>query len=177
MRFSLPAAMLLMLTSQGCDPPPADRSLPDGRAPSMRIASVAASATASPVVSAPKREWPKDAPSPTEVCKAHEDCAIITWDGPWPPDPCCDRRLGFTAVNRKYLTWMYEYRKKHCQGAVCSGASLPGAEPGCCAVIPRCVAGSCKNACEDPSIVVPKVSHLDPKCRRSVLPIEDPAGM
>lgn len=167
----LPAALLLMLSTQGCDPPPGDRFSPDARVPSTSAASTVA------VVPTPTREWPKDAPSPTEACKAHGECAIITWDGPWPPDPCCDRRLGFTPVSRKYLVWMHEYRKKHCQGVVCPGAPLPGAEPGCCAVIPRCVAGTCKSACEDPSIVVPKGSHLDPKCRRSAAPIQDPSEM
>jgi hypothetical protein len=164
MRSRLSVMLLLMVMSPGCDPRE-DRSSP------TTVASTAVTSSAAlAVVPAPTREWPKDAPSPTQACKAHDDCAITTWDGPCPPDPCCDCRLGFTPVNRKYLTWMHEYRKQHCQGAVCRGAPLPGAEPGCCAVIPRCVAGNCRSACEDPSIVVPKVSHLDPECLR-------PAGM
>ena len=54
---------------------------------------------AAPAAPAGGRTWPADAPSPGAPCNTHDDCAVIHWDGPWPPDPCCDARLGFTPVS------------------------------------------------------------------------------
>lgn len=100
---------------------------------------------------APPRNWPKDAPVNDGACAKHDDCAMIVWDGPSPPDPCCDARMGYVPVRRSYLDWFDEYRKQHCAKASCPGAPLPGAEPIECARVARCVRGKCARACDDPS--------------------------
>jgi hypothetical protein len=115
------------------------------------------------------RTWPADAPSPTGACTAHSDCAVIRWDGPWPPDPCCDVRVAFTPVLRSYLAWFDTYRKEHCAGATCPSAPLPGAEPACCVVLARCVGGTCVQACDDPTFKSPAESSLDPGCDESAM--------
>lgn len=76
---------------------------------------------------------------------------MIVWDGPSPPDPCCDARVGYLPVNRSYLEWSERYRKAHCGGVTCEGAPFPGAEPIACARKARCVGGKCVDACKDPS--------------------------
>jgi len=111
-----------------------------------------------------ERPWPSDAP-PSDACEIHEDCSVVVWDGPQPPDPCCDQRVGYQAMSRAFLAFMADYRKRSCAGATCPPAPLPGAEPACCASIGRCVARRCVTACNDPSAETPKVSVLDGQCR------------
>lgn len=98
-----------------------------------------------------QRTWPKDAPARDDSCTQHDECAMIVWDGPSPPDPCCDVRLGYVPVRRSYLDWFDDYRKQHCAGATCPASPLPGAEPIECARVARCVRGKCVRACDDPS--------------------------
>lgn len=98
-----------------------------------------------------QRTWPKDAPARDDSCTKHDECAMIVWDGPSPPDPCCDVRLGYVPVRRSYLDWFDDYRKQHCAGATCPASPLPGAEPIECARVARCVRGKCVRACDDPS--------------------------
>jgi hypothetical protein len=93
------------------------------------------------------RTWPKDAPVNDLSCSKNDDCAMIVWDGPSPPDPCCDARMGYVPVRRSYLDWFTDYRKKNCNGVSCPPAPLPGAEPRQCITIARCVQGKCGNAC------------------------------
>lgn len=100
---------------------------------------------------APPRSWPKDAPVNDGVCTKHEECAMIVWDGPSPPDPCCDARMGYVPVRRSYLDWFEGYRKQHCAQVACPAAPLPGAEPIECARVARCVRGKCARACDDPT--------------------------
>jgi hypothetical protein len=110
------------------------------------------------------RPWPSGAP-PSDACQTHEDCSVVVWDGPQPPDPCCDQRVGYMAMSRAFLTFMADFRTRSCGGAVCPPSPLPGAEPACCASIPRCVARKCVTACNDGSSDTPKVSVLDSECR------------
>lgn len=97
------------------------------------------------------RSWPTDAPANDGVCTKHDECAMIVWDGPSPPDPCCDARMGYVPARRSYLEWFADYRKQHCSQVTCPGAPLPGAEPVECARIARCVNGKCTRACDDPT--------------------------
>lgn len=127
----------------------------------------AASSSASP------RPWPSNAP-PATACATHDDCTVITWDGPSPPDPCCDARVGYKPVAQRYLAFMQAYRKTHCAGVTCPDAPLPGAEPACCAGKARCIGGQCKSGCDDPTATYPKVSVLDPACRLSTPPPAPP---
>jgi hypothetical protein len=76
---------------------------------------------------------------------------MIVWDGPQPPDPCCDARVGYLPVSRKYLEFFDAYRAQHCKGVSCPEAPFPGAEPSRCAREARCVNGKCVRACDDPS--------------------------
>lgn len=97
------------------------------------------------------RTWPSDAPPSNGGCSKHEECAMIVWDGPSPPDPCCNARIGYLPVRRSYLEWSERYRKAHCAGVSCPRAPYPGAEPIQCARVARCVAGQCVDACKDPA--------------------------
>lgn len=114
--------------------------------------------------SQPSRTWPADAPSAIEGCEEHADCTVVTWDGPLPPDPCCDARVGYLPVRVAFLQWMSAYRERACRGVECPTPPLPGAEPACCAGKARCVEGRCISACDDPTAEVPQVSILDPTC-------------
>ena len=106
---------------------------------------------ATPTSTVPARTWPKDAPVNDATCTKHDECAMIVWDGPSPPDPCCDSRMGYVPVRRSYLDWFTAYRKESCSGVTCPPSPLPGAEPIQCARVSRCVGGKCTRACDDPS--------------------------
>jgi hypothetical protein len=109
--------------------------------------------------------WPASAPA-IDKCTTHEDCVVITWDAPWPPDPCCDARLGYAPMSRAYVEFMATFRTANCTGVKCPTPPLPGAEPACCASIGRCVKGTCTSACDDPTATgIPDVSVIDPNCR------------
>jgi hypothetical protein len=96
-------------------------------------------------------KWPSDAPPSNGGCSKHEECAMIVWDGPSPPDPCCDARIGYLPVLSSYLEWNERYRKANCAGVSCPRAPYPGAEPIQCARVARCVGGRCVDGCKDPS--------------------------
>lgn len=117
--------------------------------------------------------YPSSAP-PVDACRTHTDCEIVVWDGPSPPNPCCDARVGYRAMSRAYLEFMAAFRKERCAGVKCPTPPLPGAEPGCCAKIPRCVAKRCVTACEDPTAHVPQVSVLSPECHEGPPSREEP---
>jgi hypothetical protein len=120
------------------------------------------------------RTWPPDAPSATVGCERHEDCTVAVWDGPFPPDPCCDARVGYAPVRAAYLTWMKDYRARACAGVTCPTPPFPGAEPACCAGHARCVDHTCVSACDDPTAQMPSVSVLDPACSSPPLPPPPP---
>jgi len=113
--------------------------------------------------------FPSDAP-PRDACRTHDDCTVMVWDGPQPPDPCCDARVGYLPVSRGYLEFMAAYRKEHCALVSCPPSPLPGAEPNCCAGHARCVDNHCVSACDDPRAQLPAVSVLDPACRDPLPP-------
>lgn len=148
------AAALTVIVLAACGSPKGDKPGDEG----PRRASDAAP------TAAPARTWPADAPSPSGACKGHDECAVIRWDGPWPPDPCCDQRVAFTPVLRSYLVWFEGYRKQHCGGVTCPTAPLPGAEPACCVVLARCLQGKCVQSCDDPTFEPPAEHSLDPGC-------------
>jgi hypothetical protein len=160
----LVAVSVSIVAAAGCKSRQPGGDSPGTTAPDPHDDAVAANLPFDAAPTASNRAWPSDAPSPSEACTTHDDCAVIRWDGPWPPDPCCDQRMAFTPVSKKYLTWMYEYREKNCQGVACPIMPFPGAEPACCVVQARCVKGACKRACDDPTADVPKISSLDPMC-------------
>jgi hypothetical protein len=145
------------------------------KTPPKPTAGTDAAATTTPADAATPRPtpvaWPKDAP-PSTTCSAHADCVMIVWDGPSPPDPCCDVRLGYAPMAKAYVDFITAYRAAHCTGApACPAAPLPGAEPACCAGIARCVAGTCKSACDDPTATdIPKVSVIDSRCQMMAPP-------
>lgn len=107
--------------------------------------------------------WPADAP-PASACEKDDDCTVVVWDGPQPPDPCCDARVGYLPVARAHLRFIEAYRKTACVGVSCPPSPFPGAEPACCASISRCVDRKCVSACTLAGEPVPKVSVLDPAC-------------
>gem|GEM_PF-5568344 len=115
--------------------------------------------------SARTRVWPSGVPD-REACHTHDDCTVMVWDGPMPPDPCCDQRVGYLPAARAYLQFFETYRKASCAGVACPTPPLPGAEPACCASIGRCVAQRCVSACDDPTAHVAALSVLDPACHQ-----------
>ncbi|HUS63191.1 MAG TPA: hypothetical protein VMZ28_01570 [Kofleriaceae bacterium] len=157
------AAALALLALAACGSPKKDAKKDD----KPEAARDAAPAT-------PARTWPADAPAPTGACTRHDECAVIRWDGPWPPDPCCDQRVAFTPVLRSYLVWFDAYRKEHCGGVQCPSAPLPGAEPACCVVLARCVEGKCVQSCDDPTFKPPAEHSLDPNCNEGAIMPEPP---
>lgn len=157
----------MVAASSGCDRRTTTSSPAKGSTAARAGGAPASHFDAAPAAEA--RTWPAGAPSPTAACNRHEDCAIIRWDGPWPPDPCCDRRVPFTPVTRAYLAFFDTYRAAHCAGVKCPTAPLPGAEPGCCVVIPRCVNHRCVQGCDDPTLKAPAVSSLDPACQSAAI--------
>jgi hypothetical protein len=120
------------------------------------------------------RVWPANAPPATAGCARHEDCTVAVWDGPFPPDPCCDARVGYAPVRVAYLDWMKDYRARACGGVACPTPPFPGAEPACCAGHARCVNNACISACDDPTAQLPSVSVLDPACTVPPLPPPPP---
>lgn len=119
--------------------------------------------------SAPKVSWPADAPSPDAPCATHDDCWVFMWDAPERPDPCCDARVGFWPTTRAYAQFMRRFQDARCKGVRCESLPAPGAEPLCCAAIPRCVDKRCVGGCSDPTLVAPRVVWHSPDCRATQL--------
>jgi hypothetical protein len=166
--------LLMGCTKSGGDPDakPASRSARsdekggegDVRSAQLESGTQAGQGDAPEDAAEPMRPWPADAPARDSTCESNRDCAVMIWDGPMPPDPCCDERVGFMAVHVSYLEFFRQYRAEHCKGAQCPPNAFPGAEPACCVEIPRCFEGACVTACDDPSAKVPAVSRLDSEC-------------
>lgn len=111
----------------------------------------------------PKPPWPADAPDPNAACTKHEDCTVLMHDAILPPDPCCEQRVGFLPVTRKYAEFTSNMRAQ-CAGVKCPTSPLPGPEPSCCASIGRCVNKKCILGCDDPTLDAPKVVWHDAPC-------------
>lgn len=135
------------------------------RSEASDVASGSGSGAGSAHDAAVARTWPADAPSATDGCDKHEDCTITMWSNPLPPDPCCNTQAGYPAVRKQYLAWIADYRKRECNGVVCTAPPYPGTPPPCCSGHARCVDHRCITACEDPTISLPRVSVDDSACR------------
>jgi len=118
------------------------------KAPETTDASASATAT---TPAKPKPPWPADAPDRNAACTKHEDCTVLVVDGILPPDPCCDQRVGFLPVTRKYAEFTAGLHAQ-CAGVKCEPLPLPGPEPACCASIGRCVNKRCIVGCDDPTM-------------------------
>jgi hypothetical protein len=97
-------------------------------------------------VTARAAKWSATSPPPTRSCGSDPDCGVfVVAPG---DDPCCDVTVTAAPLNVHYVRANVEWRANNCAAVSCPPLALPGARPAACAYEARCVAGTCKNACE-----------------------------
>jgi len=77
------------------------------------------------------------------TCAADADCEVAL-----PPDAsgCCTLSSS-TPMTKAYRAAVATWAKAHCGDYACPVEALPGARPGPCFYVPRCLAKRCSNAC------------------------------
>lgn len=146
MRLARLAAPLALVVAVACSKPAPTP------APSASVAASAApsaSASARRVRFPPPRDvdangFPKIEGLPDAVaCTVDADCEVSL-----PPDAsgCCTLSSS-TPMAKTYRAAVTTWAKAHCSEFECPAMSFPGARPGPCFFVPRCLAKRCSNAC------------------------------
>ena len=91
---------------------------------------------------------PPPLPSPT-ACHLDTDCTISV-SAPIADNLCCDETVTAGPIATAYLQLVTQWRTTACAGVSCEPERLPGAQLAPCGYEPRCVAGTCTNACNQP---------------------------
>jgi hypothetical protein len=97
------------------------------------------------LVACTSKPVPSNAPPPA-ACTVDADCTVLMV-GPDPKNACCDVTLTAAPLAKAHVTFVLDWRKKHCDAKPsCPPLALPG-HPPACAYEPKCVAGTCRNGC------------------------------
>lgn len=88
-------------------------------------------------------------PSPS-ACQLDTDCTVAV-SAPDNGNLCCDRTVTAQPIATAYLQTVAAWRATACAAATCPPQMLPGAQLAPCGYEPRCIAGSCNNACNLPT--------------------------
>lgn len=90
--------------------------------------------------------WSATSPPPARSCQSDGDCGVfVIAPG---DDPCCDVTVTAAPMSVHYMKANADWRAANCAGVECPPKALPGARPASCAFTPRCVGGTCGNACD-----------------------------
>jgi hypothetical protein len=104
-------------------------------------------------------------PAPT-ACSKDADCR----PGPLvnPHNPCCDTGMHLGVFGREYLEWRARFVRERCAKVSCPALPSP-ALPRPCVLQGRCVAGQCRNRCDEAPGAADKPASAPPPASFSVL--------
>lgn len=88
-------------------------------------------------------------PSAT-ACQLDTDCTVAV-SAPDGDELCCDTTVTAQPIATAYLQAVTQWRATACVAVSCPPQNLPGAQLAPCGYEPRCIAGACNNACNQPA--------------------------